>query len=264
MKRLLATAIVLACYGVLSAHEFWLRPQKYYAQVGETLTIDFLVGENFTGEFWDLSKHSVAKLELITSTGRKNLLGEVKMAKGKNLTYKLAAEGCHLFALESNAAYLELDAEKFNDYLREDGLENILDDRTKGGELGSPSRELYTRYAKLLVQSGKRQDEVYKRKVGLKHEIIPLSNPFGLKSGDYMECRVVFNDEPAAHQLVKVWNFIGNRIFLQNIYTEKDGTMKFPISNAGPWMVSTVRMEKSDNAEADYESSWASLTFGIE
>jgi uncharacterized GH25 family protein len=123
---------------------------------------------------------------------------------------------------------------------------------------------LYTRYAKLLVQSGKRQDEVYKRKVGLKHEIIPLSNPFGLKSGDYMECRVVFNDEPAAHQLVKVWNFIGNRIFLQNIYTEKDGTMKFPISNAGPWMVSTVRMEKSDNAEADYESSWASLTFGIE
>ena len=57
---------------------------------------------------------------------------------------------------------------------------------------------------------------------------------------------------------------MGNRIFQQDIYTEDDGTIKFPISNDGPWMVSAVKMVASEKEGADYESSWASLVFGIE
>jgi uncharacterized GH25 family protein len=249
---------------VAQAHEFWMKPQKFYFAPGEEARIDLMVGENFQGEFWDLSRHQVVKLELVNSFGKQDLTKLVKPTKGKNISFKLAAEGAHLFALQSNAAFIELEGEKFNDYLRADGLDNILQRRTDRGELAQPAREHYTRYAKLLVQSGNRSDDVYKRRVGLKHEIIPLNNPATLKSGDYMECRVLFGNEPAKHQLVKVWNFIGNRIFLQNIYTENDGTLKFPISNSGPWMVSTVRMEVSEHVRADYESSWASLVFGIQ
>lgn len=264
MKKLLLTLAIVVVGGLASAHEFWLRPQKFRYAVGEELKADLMVGENFSGEFWDLSKHKVEKLELFNPLGKKDLTKEVKPTKGKNISYKFAGEGTHLFALQSNAAFIELDGEKFNAYLKEDGLENILQRRTEKKELDKPSKENYTRYAKLIVQSGSKKDDIYKRKIGLKHEIIPLNNPSVLKSGDYMECRVLFDNEPAKHQLVKVWNIIGNRTFLQNIYTEDDGTLKFPISNAGPWMVSTVRMEPSKNVEVDYESSWASLVFGIE
>lgn len=264
MKKPIAFLLIVAMVLAAEAHEFWLKPQKFYFAQGEEVKIDLMVGENFQGEFWDMTRHQVVKLELFNSFGKQDLTKQVKPTKGKNVALKLAAEGTHLFALESNAAFIELEAEKFNDYLREDGLDNMLQRRTDRAELALPARELYTRYSKLIVQSGGKTDDVYKRRVGLKHEIIPLNNPSVLRSGDYMECRVVFKNEPAKHQLVKVWNFIGNRIFLQNIYTENDGTLKFPISNSGPWMVSTVRMEVSDNVQADYESSWASLVFGIQ
>jgi uncharacterized GH25 family protein len=95
-------------------------------------------------------------------------------------------------------------------------------------------------------------------------EIVPLSNPYSLKSGDYLEFRVLWDGKPAPHSMVMVWNHIGNKIFRQNIYTENDGTIKFPLSSTGAWMVSAVKMVHSQRDDADYESFWASLVFGIE
>jgi len=247
-----------------TAHEFWMQPKKFRYAVGEEVKIDFLVGENFSGENWDLTKHKVELAQVISAYGKKVLTPAIKPTKGNNLTYKLANEGTHLFSITSNEAYIELEAPKFNAYLEEDGLDEILALRKKNNQLDKPSRENYSRYAKLLVQSGNKNDDVFKRKLGLKVEIIPLQNPYTLKSGDYLECEVQYEGKPLPHQLVKVWGFIGNTAFLQNVYTENDGRLKFPISNTGPWMVSFVKMIESTKPNIDYESMWASLVFGIE
>src|ERR1044071_590806 len=156
-------------------------------------------------------------MQVISAYGKKDLKTTVKPTKGNNLTYKLANEGTHLFSMTSNQAYIELDAKKFNEYLEEDGIDDILALRKKNNELEKPSRENYSRYAKLLVQSGNKPDDVYKRKLNLKVEIIPLANPYTLKSGDYLECEVQYQGKPLPHQLVKVWSFIGNRAFQQPV-----------------------------------------------
>jgi uncharacterized GH25 family protein len=255
----------LLLLGTLSmAHEFWMRPKKFRYAIGEEARIDFVVGENFTGEYWDLTKHKVEKLELITAYGKKDLTASVKKTKGSNLIHKMAAQGTHLFTLRSNKAFIQLEADKFNEYLAEDGIENIIQHRKDQSETASPAKEHYQRFAKLLLQAGTATDEVYKRNVGFPLEIIPDANPYRLKSGDYLGCKVLFENKPLAHQMVKVWSLVGNRTFLQNMYTENDGTIKFPISSTGPWMVSTVRMEPSAGGEVDYESMWASLVFGVE
>lgn len=264
MKRCSFVALLWLGAVCSQAHEFWLQPRKFRFNVGERLIVDFMVGENFEGEFWDMSRHKVERLEMLNRFGKADLLNQTKKTAGANLAYEFASVGTHLLALESNAAYLELDAAEFNAYLEEDGLDYILDLRKEKGIMNQPSREFYTRSAKLLVQSGDRTDETFQREVGLKFEIIPLQNPYDLKSGDYMGCKVLYHGEPAAHTLVKVWSHIGNRIFLQNIFTESDGTLRFPISNSGPWMVSTVRMVPSQRTDADWESMWASLVFEIE
>jgi uncharacterized GH25 family protein len=263
-RKILALALMLLFQGIGMAHEFWLRPKKFRYAVGEEVKIDFVVGENFNGEFWDMNLHKVEKLELITSTGRRDLTSAVKPTKGSNLTYKMAAQGTHLFTLKSNTAIIELDAEKFNSYLAEDGADNISQRRKERNETGAGVKEQYQRFAKLLLQSGTTRDEVYKRNVGFPLEIIPDANPYKLASGDYLGCRILYENKPLAHQLVKVWSTLGNRSFLQNMYTENDGTIKFPLSNTGPWMVSTVRIEPSDKKGVDYESKWASLVFGID
>jgi len=264
MKKTISISVLLIIVAIASAHEFWLQPKKYKYNVGEEMKVDFMVGEGFTGELWDLAVHKVEKSEVHFAGGITDLTKQVKPTKGNNLSYKFLKEGTHLFTLQSNTAYIELEAAKFNDYLKEDGLDNITELRTKNGELDKPSKEFYQRFAKVLVQSGSKTDNTFSKRVNFPIEIVPLSNPYTLKTGDYLECRVFFQNKPSAHQLVKVWNHVGNRIFLQNIYTEDDGTLKFPISSSGPWMVSTVEMIPSDKEGADYKSMWASLVFGIE
>lgn len=249
---------------ICMSHEFWLQPKKYRYKIGEEMKVDFMVGESFTGEFWDLKRHKVEKLEMYNFSGKRDLLKEVKITVGNNLFYKFAQAGTHVLIMQSDAAYIELEAEKFNDYLKEDGLDYILDERKKSNELNKPSREYYTRFTKLLVQSGDKLDDTFRKKAGLRMEIVPDKNPYALASGDYLQCQVLFEGKPCAHTLVKVWSHIGNKVFLQNIYTESDGTIKFPISNKGPWMVSSVRMIHSEKDESMYHSLWASLVFGIE
>lgn len=224
----------------------------------------FMVGENFEGELWDLKKNKIEKLELSHLNKNIDLRPQVKTDAKEKLRYKFVEDGTYLLSMQSNRAYVELEAEKFNNYLNEDGLENVLDIRTKTNTLDKPSKEFYSRYLKLLVQAGNKTDDTFKKKTGMRIEIIPNQNPYLLKSGDYLQCFVLFDGKPSAHQLVKVWNKIGNTTFQQNNYTENDGTIKFPISSKGTWMVSTVKMIPSEKLDADWESFWSSLVFGIE
>jgi uncharacterized GH25 family protein len=263
MKRLYAFIFVFVLWLIAPAHEFWLQPDRFRFQPGETAVIDFMVGEHFTGTFWDMERHRAEAVRWMTAGTDRDVTAQVKKQKGKNLEVTMPTAGTQLFALRSNAAYIEMASEKFDEYLAEDGIDNILNER-RAHSSSAPVRELYTRCAKLLVQVGNRIDETFKRHAGHPLEIVPLQNPYSLTSGDYLDCRVLYNRAPLAHQKVKVWSFIGRRVFLQNIFTEKDGAIRFPISNRGPWMVSTVKMEKSANPQADYESLWATLVFGIE
>ena len=263
-QKLLLTFIISLVVALTQAHEFWLQPKKFRYTVGEEMKVAFMVGESFTGEFWDLNRHKVERLDIQSLGMVKNLLKEVKQTAGGNLSYKFIKEGTHLLALESNSAYLELEGAKFNAYLKEDGMDEILDARTSANELDKPSKEYYKRFAKLLVQSGARTDDTFRKRVGFRYEIVPLQNPYTLKSGDYLECRVLWEGKPSPHSMVKIWSHAGNKTFLQDLYTEDDGTVKFPISSEGPWMVSSVKMVASEKEGADYESFWASFVFAIE
>lgn len=263
MKRAVVIVAILIGAGLASAHEFWLQPKKFRYKPGEEIKIDLMVGEGYTGEFWDLSRHKVEKLQLHRLSGVRDLTKEVKPTSGNNILFKADFGGTYLFALQSNDAYIELEGKEFNAYLKEDGLDYMLDERTKAGTLDKKSTEFYTRFAKLLMQTGDRPDDTYKKVLGLRYEIIPEQNPYALKVGDYLQCKVLYQGKPAAFAMVKVWNRVNDNTFLQNLYTEKDGTVRFPINAAGPWMVSSVQMIHAEKPGAEYHSLWASLVFGI-
>jgi len=263
-KKIIAFLQVFLTTLVVQSHEFWLQPKKFKYALNEEMNVSFLVGENFEGELWDLKKNKIEKLELSHLAKVVDLRAQVKPDAKEKLKYKFAEEGTYMLSMQSNNAFTESEAEKFNDYLKDEGLENVQDIRTKTNTLDQPAKEFYSRYVKLVVQAGNKTDDTFKKKTGMRIEIIPKQNPYLLKSGDYLQCLVLFNDQPCAHQMVKVWNKIGNTTFQQNNYTENDGTLKFPISSKGPWMVSTVKMIASEKPGADWQSFWSSLVFGIE
>ncbi|HLZ15415.1 MAG TPA: DUF4198 domain-containing protein [Cyclobacteriaceae bacterium] len=263
-KGVITLSLIFLLRVMVQSHEFWLQPQKFRYALGEEMIVDFVVGESFEGEPWDLKKNKIEKLELSHLAGVVDLRQQVKIDAKEKLKYKFTEEGTYLLSMQSNSAYIELAADKFNDYLKEDGLENVVEIRTRTNTLDKPSKEFYSRHVKLLVQAGAKTADTFKKKTGMRIEIIPQQNPYLLKSGHYLQCLVLFDGKPLAHQMVKVWNKIGNASILQNTYTEDDGMVKFPISSRGPWMVSTVRMIPSEKPGADWQSFWSSLVFGIE
>jgi uncharacterized GH25 family protein len=263
-KRLITLLLITMCGTIALAHEFWLLPKKFRFAVGEEMPVSFMVGENFEGEPWNLQKHKVEKLELHQLTKSKDIRALVRPEEKEKLKIKFTEEGTHLVVMQSNYAFIELEAEKFNEYLKEDGLDNALEQRKNSNTLDKPAKEFYARFTKLLVQVGNKTDNTFKKRIGLKNEIVLDQNPYTLKSGDYLQCTVLYDGKPSPHQLVKVWNKIGTTTFLQNMYTENDGTVKFPINSKGPWMVSSVKMIQSEKEGADWQTMWASLVFGIE
>lgn len=263
MKKVFLTVLITTLIVLVQAHEFWLQPNRFRYKPGEEIGIGLMVGEGYTGEFWDLKRHKVETLQLHRLNGVRDLTKTVKPTTGNNILFKADLGGTYLFAMQSNDAYIEQDGLAFNAYLKEDGLDYVLDERTKAGSLDNKSTEFYTRFAKLLIQTGNRTDDTYKKVLGLRYEIVPEQNPYALKVGDYLQCKLLYQGKPAPYAMVKVWNRVNDNTFLQNLFTDKEGIVRFPISAGGPWMVSSVHMIHADKPGAEYHSLWASLVFGI-
>jgi uncharacterized GH25 family protein len=266
MNRKYITAVVAVVLGTLAAqaHEFWLQPQKFFFQVGEKATIGLRVGEGFVGEPWDLTNNRIERLQLLHLEQVKDLKTGVTLNNKSNFELPLTTEGTHLVVMQSNNAFIEMEAEKFNTYLDEDGLTEIRFARERANAMDKPSREFYSRHTKLLLQVGEKRDDTYRKVVGLPIEIVPLGNPYTLKKGDAIRFRILWQGKPLFGASVKVWNHFDNRTMLQNIFTEQDGTIETHLSNSGMWMISVVKMVPSKDKAADYQSYWGSLVFGAE
>lgn len=261
-SRTIAFLFIFTVGLICHAHEFWLQPDKFLYRKGEVLKLNFMVGEDFTAERWDLKKHRLVRFDHHAGNYSKGLIEEVVPGEGNNLELKLEQEGTHLFVMQSNNAFIELEAEKFNAYLKEDGLDDIMEYRTKTNSQNKDAREYYQRSAKLLVQVGTATDDTYGKRTGTPIEIIPVKNPYALRQGAEMKFRVVFEGKPLPYWLVKVWNRKDNRTTVQHLYTGKDGTLATRLSNTGMWMVSCVKMVPAKEAGADWQSYWGSLVFG--
>lgn len=253
---------LFAGLAVAQAHEFWLQCDRYFLKTGEKLRIKFLVGENFLGEPWDLSVHRVESFTCIESDATRNLKDSIDRETAM-LSTRFSSAGTKLLAMESDVAYMVLEPELFNTYLKEDGLDDVYATREKNKALGQKAREHYSRHTKLFVQVGEKHDDVYAKNLGMPIELIPQRNPYELKRADKCRFLVLFEGKPLFGVKVRVWNRFDNRTTIQNIYTQKDGMIEMQISNPGAWMVSVVKMVPSKDPAADWRSYWGSLVFAV-
>ena len=265
MKKRVGTLIfILVATLVVQGHEFWLQPSKFVYQPGESLVVNFKVGENFIGEQWSVKKDKCERVELHNQKSVTQLKNYIVEGPKDNLQAPLQQEGTHIVVMQSTTSLIDLEAEKFNAYLKADGLDDAYAHREKTNTLHTNGRELYARYSKLLIQVGRKTDDTFKKNAGLPVEIVPQQNPYELKIGDPVKFLVLYNGKPLFGAKVKVFNRYNNRTTLQHIYSQQDGMIETHISNPGAWMVSFVKMVPAKNVAADWQSYWASLVFGID
>lgn len=249
--------------GVVFAHEFWLQPSRFFARVGDTVSLQVLVGENFVGERSEGKKNRLVQYRHHTDGGVTDLAPALTGDTYGDVLVTLAVLGTHLFSFANTPKFLAMKADSFQLYLAEDGLDNVLAARRQRSEMAKPSRELYQRCVKTLVQVGDKPTNTFAKNTGMPLEIIPVENPYAQRPGQMADFQLLFMNKPLPGALVRYWNrSTADQLWEEKQRSDARGRVRFRL-RAGRNMVSVVRMVPAqDTAQADWHSYWGSLTFG--
>lgn len=263
-KTLYYLAILLIISTLTFAHEFWLQPQKFILKPFEKTSIDVFVGENYTGEKVDASKFTVSKLTHYGKGSEEDFMSKLSTKDSVKIEASFSTVGNHLVAFNNTNKFIELKADKFNDYLKGEGLENIIKLRKQQGKESKAGREFYQRCVKTLFQVGEVHDDTYKQNTGMRLEVIALENPYSVKDGKNIPFKVLFDNEVVTNALVLAWHSDKGKTTVEKMRSNKQGEVMIPITKTGRWMISTVRMIPiANNPTVDYQSFWGSYTFGF-
>jgi hypothetical protein len=275
MTRLLACILGFLSFTAL-AHEFWLEPPRFRLAPGTTAYMHTFIGADFAGKAWTTKATKVLRLVRYGPAPADST--DLTPAPGAPETdtfrtsFAFAQPGTHVVLLRSTNSFLELPAEQFNAYLREEGLDYALKLRQENDEMTKPGRETYRRCAKALVQVGEAgatagaTDSACRRVYGLPLELVPEQNPYRLALNKSLTVRVLRNGKPAFGAAVQVWQRQPGGLPTTHFTTRanQNGRILLRLSGPGPYLLAAVDMTAAPakwRDRADWQSTWASLTF---
>jgi len=269
MKKKLLVCLFLVSSTLLTAHEFWLAPDKYFYTIRDIALIRFHVGENYTGENWSGNKEKIKQLSHYQPNDKIiDLSHRLSMNKGDSIRLPLQMEGTHMVIFNSTNSHIELEADKFNEYLKEDGLQTAIQYRQKNGENDKMGKEYYQRSVKTIIQVGNEKTNACIQPTNLPLDIVPFENPYASPgmapqgSLPMVRFRVFFKGKPLANWMIKTWfRDEKGKMQMKEYQTNNRGIISVK-RYSGPFMVSTVYMERlTGDPKADWQSYWASLNF---
>jgi uncharacterized GH25 family protein len=265
MKKILTLFTLFILYTLLSSHEFWLQPDKFIYNYADIVNVKFLAGENFDGSNWSGNNEKIQSLHFYYGGVKDNLADGLTNEKGDSLLFRLCHEGTAMLTFNSVNSYIELEAQKFNEYLAEDGLDSAVAYRLQNNEMDSMGREYYQRSVKTIIQAGGKKDDTYKQETDLPVDIIPLQNPYALKNSDSLTAKILFQKKPLANYKIRLWHKNNGELSALHLISNNKGEINFKIKTTGRWMISAVAMERLTNdKKADWQSYWGSCTWGYE
>lgn len=179
--------------------------------------------------------------------------------------WQSGAPGDYTLVYVSSGAYVELNPERFGDYLKKEGLDQALADWRRRGEDDVPARDRYSRHAKALVAVGPAAESrtAFTRPLGLELELVPTENPLRLAAGAKLTVSVLAHGKPLAGAQVVSRSQL-HPDTPEVVRTDLNGRATLRLASGGPWMIKAVRIERAaGDPLADWHSAWASLTFSL-
>lgn len=259
LKSLVAVAIAWCVAPPLLAHDLWIEPTSFSPKPGELVGVRLRVGVNLVGEPVPRMAALVNQFVVADAADRKPLYG--RNGADPAGYWRVAMPGLHLIGYYSNPSRVELPAEKFNAYLKEEGLDSILGLRASRNDADAGAREIFSRCAKSLVFSGPPAEGQGDRPLGFPLELVAERNPYALRAGEDLPVRLTYENWPLAGALVVAMNRLDPTERL-TARTDREGRVRLPLRGGGMWLVKAVHMITAPaGTDADWASFWASLTF---
>jgi uncharacterized GH25 family protein len=254
--------LFLATEGV-TAHDLWVVPGKFRLQSGEKIRIFLNSGDEFPKSDSLLGEFRISSLMLF-STSEQSPLSRF-FADGKSLTTEMKAplQGTVVLSLATKPRLVRLKSDEFNEYVKEEGLLRIFNEREEHGELDDTVVERYTKWAKaiLFVEEG---DEAWQKPTGMTIEIMPEDDLYEYSAGQELSFQVLFDGKPLPGATLVAQRAGGPRKELEDV-TDNEGRARFIFAESGRWYVRTIHMIRLvDDPETQWESFWATLTFEVQ
>jgi uncharacterized GH25 family protein len=248
-----------------SAHEFWLQPKEFSWEPTRAMPLSLLVGHGDHGTRSTIPSRRITRFAVIGPRGDALDLRS-KVHPGVDTELQLDAPGAYVVVLATdNQARSDLPAERFNNYLRAEGLTPALTARQQAGRMQAEGSERYSRQAKSLVQVGAPLRQLHvTQPIGLRLEIVPEINPYAQPRSAELPVRVIFEEKPLAGALVKMSNPADDSVCTVSRITDDHGRVVFEMPARGQWLLHvtwTKPLPSTD--EADFDTVFASLTFGL-
>ena len=265
MKIPIAGALVLAAAAPAVAHDFWIQPQLFQVARDVPLPIQFLIGHGDARERY-ANNSRIILIGGFFNGRRQDLRGELRSSGPVDFVTRFQEPGLHIIGLQTNYAFSELPAARFNDYAKEEGLVTITAARKREGKLNRAGRERYSRRAKALIQvrsEGRFNEAQATRPIGLKLEIVPERNPYSLDASRRLPIRVIYRGRMLANATVKLTRLEADERPMAIAVTDRTGRASFRVPATGNWLLNVVWAEPvQGNAKVDFDTTFSSLTFG--
>ena len=263
MFRLNLAVVAIALSGApVSAHDMWIEPTTFSPGLGETVGVRLRIGQDLLGDPLPRDTSLINQFVFEDAAGRKPVVGHHGLDPAGFV--RAAVPSLLVIGYSSNPSPVELAADKFNQYLKEEGLDAVAALRVRRNETGVRARELFSRCAKSLVLSGSPSETQGDRLFGFTLELVAERNPYTLRADEDLPVRLTYENRPLAGALVVAMN---RRNSAEKLLARTDdaGRVRFRLRPGGMWLVKAVHMvPAAAGSDAEWESFWASLTFELQ
>lgn len=249
----------------LFAHELFLKSGSFFLQPNSKFAVKIMNGTFQESE----GPVAFARLQDVSVVvdGKRTHPVEKDFTKDKTTAFMnltTGAAGTYVVGLSTMHREIALKAADFNNYLKEDGLPDTLDERRKAGELEKDAKERYSKHVKAIYQVGDKRSDDYRMVLGYPVELVPQQNPYKLKKGDTIEILCLKEGMPLAGQVVLAGREEGGKMVeAPALRSDSKGMVKLRLDGDGQWYVKFINMTKLVDPNLNYESKWTTLTFEL-
>lgn len=251
------------------AHEMWIEPVKFSVQPQDTIYAHEKVGQNFKGNEYSYLASSYKQFNITegdTTRPIKSRLGDVPVVREV-----ATEEGLLILSAITSGTELNYETrEKFDEFIKAEGLDWVFEAHKKRGLPEKGFTEIYSRNPKALIKvgHGKGSD----RALGLPLEWVVETNPYTSDEG--IKAQLLWQGEAFPNAHVNVFNkpkhdSLTEEMSKTELITDEQGRVVIPRGNGGLFLINSVRMiepskEKAEKTGAVWESIWASVTYEIQ
>jgi uncharacterized GH25 family protein len=267
LRYILCLSVLAASTGV--AHDFWIQPQQFQSERSATVPFKLKVGHESVQQRSPIALRRIDRFDAIAPDGtRTDIRAGLRRDSDNDGSLSFASDGTYVLVLTTDdRAQTVLPTSRYKEYALQEGLESAYEKVASRAWMLDTVTEIYSRQAKALVQVGaaKSAAAYVTNPVGMQLEIVPEVNPFAEPRPTSLPVRVLFEGRALTHALVKLRSLDPARDGCVPRWTDLAGRAVFAMPRAGAWRLTvtwTTRLAPTD--AADFESEFASLTFGFD